>query len=133
MSDSKEKTQQKIAISTQRNIRISPRKMSLLANAVRGEKSTYTLDFLKTTNKKGARLLLPIIETAIANLKNIFGDINTDNVIVSDIQIGSGVTMKRLMPVSRGRGHRIRKRTTNVKVSVSEKVLTAKSNKEESK
>ncbi len=118
MSDNNKKIEEKekIALSSQDNMRISVRKMALVANVIRGKESSYVIDYLRSSDKKSAKLLLNLVQSALSNL-------GTNNAYVYDVKVGQGVTTKRLMPVSRGRSHRIRKRTSNVKVLVKENSL----------
>ena len=117
MKEAKTDKKEKIALSSQKNIKISPRKMSLLANVIRGKKTAYAVEYLKTSDKKGAKLLLNLVQSAMSNLGEV------KDVVISDVKVGPGITMKRMNPVSRGRGHRILKRSTNVKVLVKETSL----------
>lgn len=126
MKEAKKETneiKEKIALSSQKNIKISTRKMALVANAIRGEDTSYVLEYLKRSDKKGAQFLLNLVQSALSNLGE------SKDTVVSDVKVGPGVTMKRMNPVSRGRGHRILKRSTNVKVFVKEKSLNNSENK----
>lgn len=118
---------EKIAFSSQKNIKISARKMSLLANAVRGEDVSYAVEYLSKSDKKGAKLLLGLVQSALSNLGI------TENVVLYDVMVGPGMTMKRMRPVSKSRGHRILKRSSNVKVYVKEKSLDSSAEKTRSK
>ena len=101
------------------NSRISPQKMRLVADQVRGLPVEKALDVLTFSNKKAATVIKKVLESAIANAEhNDSADI--DDLKVSEILVDAGPTMKRLRPRARGRADRIIKRTSHLKVTVSE-------------
>jgi len=101
------------------NSRISPQKMRLVADQVRGLPVEKALDVLTFSNKKAATVIKKVLESAIANAEhNDSADI--DDLKISEILVDAGPTMKRLRPRARGRADRIIKRTSHLKVTVSE-------------
>lgn len=100
-----------------RNIRISPKKMSVVAGMIRGKKVEDALKFLKFTPKKAAHLLYKVISSAAANAENNFQQ-NKSDLVIKNIVVTQGATLKRGLPVSRGRWHPIKKRTSHVTVAV---------------
>lgn len=100
------------------NFRQSPRKMRLVANLVRGKKAVDALVHLDFVDKKAAAPVKKLIASALANAKNL--DIPTENLVVKTITVNSGATLHRRRPVSRGRAHPIRKRTSAVFVELGE-------------
>jgi len=127
MENENKDTKEKIALSSQKNIKISARKMSLLASAIRGEDTSYVLEYLSKSDKKGAKFLVGLVQSALSNLGT------SENVVLHDIMVGPGMTMKRFNFVSKGRVHRILKRSCNVKVYVKEKSLDNSAKKTRSK
>ncbi len=97
------------------NIRISPRKMRLIAPSVRGLKVSDALNRLTFTPKNAARPIQRLIKTAQADAVNNF-KLNEEKLVVRDVEISEGPTYKRGRPVARGTYHPIMKRTSHLKV-----------------
>ena len=96
-----------------KNIRISPKKLRVIAEVVRGKKVEEALSFLKFAPKKGADILYKILHSAMKNAEH------NDNQKASDLYLDTliitkGIVYKRGRPVSRGRMHPILKRTSNI-------------------
>jgi large subunit ribosomal protein L22 len=110
-----------------RQIRISPKKVNLVAALVRHKKVTDAISILKFTPKKSALVLKKVIESAAANAENNFKQ-NKDDLYIKEIIVTEGTTLKRSIPVSRGRTHPILKRTAHitVKLEVKEGAKTKK-------
>lgn len=100
-----------------RKIRISPKKANLIAGMVRGKKVNESLDLLKFTPKKGAKILYKVVQSAASNAKNNFNQ-SLDDLVITKILVTKGPTYKRSLPISRGRTHPIRKRTSHITVEV---------------
>ncbi len=101
------------------NSRLSPQKMRLVADQVRGLPVERALDVLTFSNKKAATVIKKVLESAIANAEHNDGA-DIDELNISEILVDAGPTMKRLRPRARGRADRIIKRTSHLKVTVSE-------------
>ncbi len=101
------------------NTRLSPQKMRLVADQVRGLPVESALDLLTFSNKKAAAVIKKVLESAIANAEHNDGA-DIDELKISEILVDAGPTMKRLRPRARGRADRIIKRTSHLKVTVSE-------------
>lgn len=97
--------------------RISARKTRLVADMVRGQKANEALSILKFTPKKAARLVEKTLKSAVANAENNFS-MNKDNLIISEIMVDEGPTLKRHRPRARGMASAIRKRTSHVTIVV---------------
>jgi large subunit ribosomal protein L22 len=102
-----------------KNVRISPRKLRLVADLVRGKQVQTALDELALTNKKGARILHKVLKSAIANASNR-ATVDVDRLSVSEILVDMGPVMKRFLPRAQGRATQIKKRFAHVKLSVKE-------------
>lgn len=99
--------------------RLSPQKMRLVADQIRGLPVDRALNILAFSNKKGADIVKKLLESAIANAEhNDAADI--DELKVSSICVDQGPTLKRLRPRARGRADRIIKRMSHVTVTVAE-------------
>lgn len=107
----------------QRYIRISPRKVRLVANLVRGEQVDKAMTKLKYVNKGASLVVSKVIGSAASNLRDRFEDEPLDNevLIVREIYVDEGPTLKRIQPAPMGRAHPIRKRTSHITVVVSRK------------
>ncbi|MBL1141786.1 MAG: 50S ribosomal protein L22 [Proteobacteria bacterium] len=98
---------------------LSPQKMRLVADQIRGLPVDRAINLLAFSNKKGADIIKKVLESAIANAENNDGA-DIDELKISAIQVNQGPTMKRLRPRARGRADRIIKRTSHLTVTVSE-------------
>ncbi len=103
----------------------SPRKMRLVADLVRGQEVEKALAILRFSTKEASRRLEKLLLSAIANwqAKNEDADIEDADLIVQEIRVDGGRSLKRLRPAPQGRAHRIRKRSNHVTL-----VLGAKNN-----
>jgi large subunit ribosomal protein L22 len=101
-----------------RNCPISPRKMRLVADLVRGQEVNKALDILKYTPQNASKDLEKLMLSAISNWqnKNEGVRIEESNLFVSEIRVDQGRTLKRFRPAPQGRAHRIRKRSNHVTV-----------------
>lgn len=100
-----------------RQTRISPKKANLVAGMVRGKKVTEALAILKFMPKKGADILYKVVHSAASNAKNNYKQ-SIDELYITQILVTKGATFKRSVPISRGRVHPIRKRTSHITVEV---------------
>jgi len=101
-------------------IRVSPRKMKPIADLVRGKNVKEALAILKYTPRKGARIFLKVMNSAVANAENNH-EMTLDNLYVAQIYANQGPVMKRFKAGSMGRANPIKHRTSHVGVAVAEK------------
>ena len=100
---------------------MSPRKMRVVANMVRGEKVGDALDSLDHMPKKAAGLIAKALRSAVANADDRSGgQADVDSLRVSTIFVDGGPVMKRWMPRAMGRANRIEHRTSHLTVVVSD-------------
>ena len=104
---------------TAKRLRISPRKIRLVADQVRGKGVSDVLDILNYSTQKGATLIQKVLESAIANAEHNEGA-DIDELTVSSIYVNEGRTMKRVRPRARGRRDMIFKRSSHVTVTVTD-------------
>ena len=106
----------KLTFAKLNNCPISPRKMRLVADQVRGESVDKALAILKFSPKEASKRLEKLLLSAIANWqsKNESGDIEKAALFISEIRVDGGSMLKRLRPAPQGRAHRIRKRSNHV-------------------
>ncbi|MBI2474439.1 MAG: 50S ribosomal protein L22 [Candidatus Taylorbacteria bacterium] len=100
------------------NYRQSPRKVRLVANLIKGKKVSDALIILKHTPKEATIALEKLLRSAISNAKNQGKD--EKGLIVSRLNVDGGVVMKRMMPRARGSAYRIKKRTSQVLLELSD-------------
>ena len=100
-----------------RYARISPQKCRLVADTVRGKGVGNALSTLKFMPKKGARLVLKELESAIANAENNLGA-DIDELKVTRIEIDTAPVLKRFAARAKGRGSRIVKRNSHITLEV---------------
>ncbi len=104
-----------------RNIQMSPRKMRVVADMVRGERVDEALATLRLTPKKAAGLIAKALASAAANAEDKSGgDVDIDNLRIRTIYVNGGAMMKRWMPRAQGRANRINHRTSHLTVVVSD-------------
>src|SRR5215204_24998 len=89
-----------------RMLRVSPQKLNLLAQLIRGKKVAMALADLQFSQKRIATEVKKCLESAIANAENNH-DLDVDELIVSEAHVGNGIVMKRFAPRGRGRSGRI--------------------------
>lgn len=109
-----------IARCERRKIRVSPRKLNLVAQQIRGLKVDKALDSLKFSPKRCAIEVYKALASAIANAENNHG-LDIDYLVVSSATVGQGFTMKRMHARAKGRGVRIKKYFSHVFIEVTEK------------
>lgn len=102
---------------TQKYIRTSPRKLRLVADAVRGLPADKALDYLRFLGKRAALPLRKTINQAVAAAKDTKG-FKPEDLTVKIIDIGEGPTFKRWRAVSRGAAHSIAKRSSHIHVEL---------------
>jgi large subunit ribosomal protein L22 len=115
-----------------RHLRITPRKLNLIAGLVRGKDANEAMSILRFTPKKGAKLLFKAVKSAVSNAENNFKQ-ERDSLYVKEIVVNKGITLKRNVPISRGRVHPILKRSAHLYVTVGVKENAAESVKKEAK
>ena len=104
------------AKATLNNVRISSKKMTPIARAVRGLPLAKAIAILAYTPRKGAKILQKVLESARANAHE--KQIDVDTLKVKRVEIGNAPTLFRVMTRQRGMAHRIKKRTSNLTVVV---------------
>ena len=101
------------------NHRQSPRKVRLVADAVRGKKIAEAKNILNFLVKRSAGPIHKLLDSAISNAKN--ANLKADSLIVKSITVNVGKILYRRMPAAHGSAHPIRKRTSKLKITLAEK------------
>ena len=97
--------------------RIAPRKARLVADAVRGKSYPEATSILRFTNKKGAKIVGDVIDSAAANAEHNM-DLDPEELFVREIRVDEGPTIKRYRARAMGRATMIRKRTSHITVEL---------------
>ncbi|BAM99673.1 large ribosomal subunit protein uL22 [Blattabacterium cuenoti] len=106
-------------------IRNSPRKMRLIANLIKNKEIYLALDLLTYSKKRKISLIFKkLLFSLLSNWKIKHHQYNSDHrefLYIKEIRVNQGKTLKRLRPIPQGRGHRIRKRSSNIIVFLDKK------------
>jgi len=118
--------------------RISAFKAREVTRAIQGLPATEALDILRFTPKKAALLVIKTLKSAIANAENN-NNLHADSLVVQEAVVGEGPTFKRSQPKARGSAGPIRKRTSHIRITLTDEIeikrrdKTAKTKKPRSK
>ena len=102
------------------NIRVSPRKLNLVAQSIRGKSAEVALNELTFSQKRVAGQVKKVLQSAIANAENNH-DLEVDDLFVKEASVGKNMVLKRFHARARGRGARIEKPFAQVTIVVEEK------------
>jgi large subunit ribosomal protein L22 len=101
-------------------IRVSPRKIRLVMDEIRGKKVEEALNLLTFAPQKGAPILRKVVNSALANAGQ-YPDIDVDSLFIRRVFANEGPTLKRFRPRAMGRATRIRKRSCHLTVILGER------------
>ena len=102
-----------------RHVRISPQKVRLMSDAIKGKPVGKALSTIQFMPQKAAGIVEKVMRSAVANATDQ-ADIDIDNLIVQNLIVDNGPMSKRFSARARGRGTRILKRTSHITVVLSE-------------
>jgi large subunit ribosomal protein L22 len=108
------------AVAIARNIRISPRKLNLVAQQIRGQKVERALNVLTFSQKRIASVVKKTLQSAIANAENNH-DLDVDDLVVKEASVGKNLVMKRFHARARGNAGGIEKFFSQITIVVEEK------------
>ena len=100
--------------------RISPRKVKIVLDLIRGKDVATAMAILKNTPKSASEYLIKLLNSAIANAEHNFS-MDVSKLYVSECFVCPGPILKRIMPRAQGRAYRINKRTSHVTLAVKER------------
>ena len=103
-----------------KNLGVSPSKVRIVLNLIRGKDYAMALAILKNMPNVGAEYSVKVLESAGANAENNLG-MNKANLYVAECYADGAATLKRYQPVSKGRAHSIKKRTSHITIILDEK------------
>ncbi|WP_442602730.1 50S ribosomal protein L22 [Paenibacillus sp. KN14-4R] len=101
-------------------VRIAPRKAQLVVDLIRGKAVGDAIAILRHTPKSASPIVEKVVNSAIANAEHNFS-MDPNNLVISEIYVNQGPTLKRFRARAMGRASRINKRTSHITVVVSEK------------
>ena len=108
------------AMAVARNIRVSPRKLNLVAQQIRGKKVDRALNELTFSRKRIAGAVKKALQSAIANAENNH-DLDVDDLVVKEASVGKNLVMKRFHPRARGNSGAIEKFFSQITIVVEER------------
>jgi len=97
---------------------IAPRKIRLLADQIRGQEVNQALDIVRYSSKAASTYMEKLLLSAISNWQNKNEGVRLEEtqLIISDVRVDGGRTLKRIRPEAMGRAHLIRKRSSHVTI-----------------
>ncbi len=108
-----------------KNLPMSPRKVRLVADMIRGEKVASARDTLQFTPKASALPLLKLLNSAVANAENAAADrddrVDSEEMVIARIVVNDGITRRKYQPAPRGRATRLRNRHCHVELTIADK------------
>lgn len=103
-----------------KNVRMTPRKMKIVCDLIRGKDAGNAMAIIMNTPKAASEVMAKLLKSAVANAENNH-NMNTDVLFVKEVHVAPGPTMKRIMPRAQGRAFRILKRTSHITLVLAEK------------
>lgn len=108
-------------------LRITPRKVRLVADLVRGHSVVYAEQQLEFSTKRASQPILKLLRSAVANAKHKNATLNADVLFIKELRVDEGPKLKRFRAASRGRPSPLEKRTSHVSLILSEQKSKTKS------
>ena len=105
---------------TLRFLRMSPRKVRVVGDAIRGVSVTKAMNYLNFSRRRAAKPMAKLLKSAVVNASRQKG-VDIDRLFVKTLQVDVGPTVKRSLPRARGMATPILKRTSHIKISLGEK------------
>ena len=102
-----------------RYLRIAPRKARLVVDLIRGKKVAEAISILRHTPKGSSPLIEKVLNSAVANAEHNFS-LDPNDLVISEVYVNEGPTLKRFRPRAQGRASRINKRTSHITIVVSD-------------
>lgn len=102
------------------HVRVAPRKAQLVVDLIRGKQVGEAIAILRHTPKSASPIVEKLLNSAIANAEHNF-QMDVSKLVVSQVYVNQGPTMKRFRPRAMGRASRINKRTSHITLVVTEK------------
>ena len=109
------------------NYRASPRKVRVVADAIRGKSVSQAKNVLNFLTKRSTGPLQKLLNSAVANAKS--ADVKPEDLVVKSISVNVGKILYRRRPAAHGASHPLRKRTSHIQITLAEKVVKEKKEK----
>jgi large subunit ribosomal protein L22 len=104
-----------------RHVKMSPRKVRIVANMIRGKRVEEVLGLLHLLPKRSAKIMSKLVNSAVANADDqAKGQGNVDSLVVRAVTVDNGPIIKRWLPRAMGRANRIQRRTSHITVVLGE-------------
>ncbi|ETT88681.1 50S ribosomal protein L22 [Viridibacillus sp. FSL R5-0477] len=103
-----------------RTVRIAPRKVRLVVDLIRGKQIGEAVAILRHTPRAASPVVEKVLKSAVANAEHNY-DLDVNNLVISEVFVDEGPTLKRFRPRAQGRASAINKRTSHITLVVSEK------------
>ena len=103
-----------------RTVRIAPRKVRLVVDLIRGKQVGEAVAILSHTPRAASPVVEKVLKSAVANAEHNY-DLDVNNLVISEVFVDEGPTLKRFSPRAQGRASAINKRTSHITIVVSEK------------
>jgi large subunit ribosomal protein L22 len=100
-----------------KGVRMSPRKVGVVASLVRGRTVKDALTILEHTPRRSAEPVIKVIKSARANAEHNHG-LKPDTLKIVEITVTHGIRLKRYRPVAKGAAHQFIRRTSHIRVTV---------------
>src|SRR3954468_2075665 len=113
---------------TYRYAKISAFKVREVTRAIQGLPVSAALDLVAFSPKKAAGFIAKTLKSAVANAENN-ANLRVDGLVVKEATVGEGPTMKRMMPRARGSGSRILKRSSHIRIILTDEIEVKKRDK----
>ena len=110
----------KIARAEVKFVRISPRKVQIICDMIRGKDTKLAMAYMQNTPKAGCEYMIKLLKSACANAENNF-EMDPEKLYVETAYATGGPILKRGRPRAQGRMYRINKRTSHITICVAEK------------
>jgi len=120
MAEKQPQQNTKLVTASAKGLHISPRKMRLVTNMVKGMRAVDAMTQLRFTNKKGAIYMDRLIRSAVANAENNFS-LTPETLFIKSVSCNMGQTMKRFFPRARGSAFIIRRKLCAVNLVLEER------------
>ena len=112
--------EKKIAKAEVNYVRISPRKVQIICDMIRGQKTDVAMAMMEHTPKMGCEPMIKLLKSVCANAENNF-EMDPEKLYVEKIYATGGPILKRGRPRAQGRMYRINKRTSHIFIEVAER------------
>jgi len=103
-----------------KTVRIAPRKVRLVVDLIRGKQVGEAVAILNHTPRSASLVVEKVLKSAVANAEHNY-DLDINSLVVSEVFVDEGPTLKRFRPRAQGRASAINKRTSHITIVVSEK------------